>query len=130
MKEFKGTKGPWKWNGEDYRGDCGWQILVGAKGEGILIGEAPEGIYHGLKAHNDVDSELCMTGLSSVEDGAPSVHVRYHNAQLIKASPDLLSALQHLVEVYDSEDGKQWTTKSRREALANARAAIDKALGE
>ena len=43
---------------------------------------------------------------------------------------DLLIALQQLVERYDDPTGKQWTTTSKREALANARAAIDKALGE
>ena len=53
-----------------------------------------------------------------------------HDAALIAAAPELLSALQHLVEVYDSEDGKQWTTTSKRAAIAEARAAIDKALGE
>lgn len=52
-----------------------------------------------------------------------------HDAQLIAAAPDLLSALQHLVEVYDSEDGKQWTTASKKSAIAEARAAVDKALG-
>lgn len=52
------------------------------------------------------------------------------NAALIMSAPDLLSALQHLVEVYDSEDGKQYTTTSKREALAKAREAIDLALGE
>ena len=53
-----------------------------------------------------------------------------HDAQLIAAAPELLSALQHLVEVYDSEDGKQLTTASKKEAIAEARAAINKALGE
>lgn len=53
-----------------------------------------------------------------------------HDARLIAASPDILSALQHLVEVYDSEDGKQWTTTSKKAAITEARAAIDKALGE
>lgn len=43
---------------------------------------------------------------------------------------NLTSALQHLVEVYDSEDGKQWTTTSKKAAIAEARAVIDKALGE
>lgn len=62
--------------------------------------------------------------------GYPSNDKDAANAELIAASPDLLSALQHLVEVYDSEDGKQWTTTSKSEALANARAAIDKALVE
>ena len=52
------------------------------------------------------------------------------NAKLIAASPDLLSALQHLVEVYDDPAGKQWTTTSKKAAIAEAKAAIDKALGE
>lgn len=52
------------------------------------------------------------------------------NKKLIASSPDILSALQRLVEVYDSEDGKQWTTASKKAAIAKARAAIDKALGE
>lgn len=62
--------------------------------------------------------------------GYPSDDEGAANAELIAASPDLLSTLQQLVEVHDSEGGKQWTTTSKREALANARAAIDKALGE
>lgn len=53
-----------------------------------------------------------------------------HDAQLIAASPELLSALQHLVEVCDSEDGKQWKTTSKREALDKARKSINLALGE
>lgn len=53
-----------------------------------------------------------------------------HDARLIAAAPELLSAIQHLVELYDSEDGKQWTTTSKNAAIAEARAAIDKALGE
>ena len=43
---------------------------------------------------------------------------------------NLTSALQHLVEVYDDPAGKQWTTTSKKAATAEARAAIDKALGE
>ena len=43
---------------------------------------------------------------------------------------NILSALQQLVECYDSQDGKQWTTSSKRRALDAAHAAIDKALGE
>ena len=68
-------------------------------------------------------------------DAADSVSVigyteESKHAQLFVSAPCLLSALHKLVEVYDSEGGKQWTTTSKREALANARAAIDKALGE
>lgn len=52
------------------------------------------------------------------------------SANKIIETMNVLHCLQHLVEVYDSEDGKQWTTSSKKEAIANARAAIYKALGE
>lgn len=40
------------------------------------------------------------------------------------------SALQQLLEIYDDNSGKIWTTSSKRRALDNARAAVSKALGE
>ena len=52
------------------------------------------------------------------------------NAKLIAAAPELLEVILHLVEVYDYQTGKQWTTTSKKAAIAEARAAIDKALGE
>lgn len=52
------------------------------------------------------------------------------NGFLIAASPDLLEALQQLLEIYDDNSGKVWTTSSKRRALDNARAAVNKALGE
>lgn len=52
------------------------------------------------------------------------------NSSLIYASTLLLSALQHLVEVYDDPAGKQWTTTSKREALDKAREVIKLVLGE
>lgn len=55
---------------------------------------------------------------------------QWHNAKLIAASPELLSALQQLLEIYDDNSGKVWTTSSKRRALDNARAAVNKALGE
>ena len=126
MGKFKGTPGPWKWNGEDYRGEWGWQILVGPEGQGVVIGEASQGIFKGLKANQDVNADLCKTGFNAPENGAPGVHVRYHNAKLIAAAPELLEALQRCesvlsnipLEVCDVED------------LLYARAAINKALGE
>nr|DAE34215.1 MAG TPA: hypothetical protein [Caudoviricetes sp.] len=42
----------------------------------------------------------------------------------------ILSALQQLLEIYDDNSGKAWTTSSKRRALDNARAAVNKALGE
>ena len=38
MAERKHTPGPWRWVGEDYRGEWGWQILVGPDGEGLIVG--------------------------------------------------------------------------------------------
>ena len=125
MKEFKGTPGPWKWNGEDYRGDWGWQILVGPEGQGVVIGEAPQGIFKGLKAHEDVDADLCKTGLNAPENCAHSVHVRYHNAKLIAAAPELLEALQYLTHALGYGSSMD---VAKGEELAQA--AINKALGE
>ena len=42
----------------------------------------------------------------------------------------VLAALQQLLEIYDDHSGKVWTTSSKRRALDNARAAVNKALGE
>lgn len=52
------------------------------------------------------------------------------NGFLLAASPDLLASLQKLLEIYDDHSGKIWTTSSKRRALDNARAAVNKALGE
>lgn len=41
-----------------------------------------------------------------------------------------LAALQQLLEIYDDHSGKVWTTSSKRRALDNARAAVNKTLGE
>lgn len=43
---------------------------------------------------------------------------------------DMLAALQQLLEIYDDNSGKVWTTSSKRRDLDNARAAVNKALGE
>lgn len=52
------------------------------------------------------------------------------HAQLFVAAPCLLAAIQQLLEIYDDQSGKVWTTSSKRRALDNARAAVNKALGE
>lgn len=106
MKEFKGTPGPWEFifDCDDYH-DNG--RIAGKDGFDVCSFGNSEQYY---PTDGEAPSDCDM--------------------QLILASPDLLSALQQLVEVYDSEDGKQWTTTSKREALANARAAINKALWE
>lgn len=57
-------------------------------------------------------------------------NAQHANAKLIAASPELLTALQQLLEIYDDQSGKVWTTSSKRRALDNARAAVNEALGE
>lgn len=57
-------------------------------------------------------------------------NAQHANAKLIAASPDLLAALQQLLEIYDDQSGKVWTTSSKRRALDNGRAAVNRALGE
>lgn len=42
----------------------------------------------------------------------------------------MLSALQQLLEIYDDQSGEVWTTSSKRRALDNALAAVNKVLGE
>lgn len=76
----------------------------------------------------DAENNGVICSLSSV-DRKPE-EVSDANAQLISSSPDLLSALQRLLEIYDDQSGKVWTTSSKRRALDNARAAVNKALGE
>ena len=101
MKEFKGTPGPW---------------------EVKLIRGDVNVIRRGSFRNEGVTAFSCQSVVNAIDD--------VDDAQLIAAAPELLSAIQHLVEVYDSEDGKQWTTASKKAAIAEARAAIDKALGE
>lgn len=43
---------------------------------------------------------------------------------------ELVVAIQQLLEIYDDHSGKVWTTSSKRRALDNTRAAVNKALGE
>ena len=62
--------------------------------------------------------------------GYPSDEEDMANANLIASSPELLSALQQLLEIYDDQSGKVWTASSKRRALDNARASVNKALGE
>lgn len=52
------------------------------------------------------------------------------NAKLIAASPDLLAALQSLVEIYDNDGSCFYTTETKQRALDKAKVAINKALGE
>lgn len=100
MKTFKGTPGPWVM--DDY-GNILHETETGAVGKLRVSG---------VRLQNRVTDEYAA------------------NTRLISASPDLLSAIQHLVEVYDDPTGKQWTTTSKREALDKAREAINLALGE
>jgi len=138
----KHTPGPWRWQGEDYRGGWGWQLLVGQRGEGVLCGEQAGGPYKHLQAHMPIDPKYCRTGMSADDESAPGVHVREADARLIAAAPDLLEIVRLLTLATDEGDDKAQGTHyidkagvirckgSFLELIENARAAIAKATGE
>lgn len=101
MKEFKGTPGPWV---VDVNGvDARWNI-DSLSGDPVAITNQVPRDKDWLK--------------------------RDANTQLIASSPDLLSALQSLVEIYDNDGSRLYTTETKQRALDKAKVAIDKALGE
>lgn len=93
MKEFKGTPGPWRFNG------------------------------------SEIESELCDY-IADVYGTNADTDEEKANAKLIATSPDLLAALQSLVEIYDNDGSRLYTTETKQRALDKAKVAINKALGE
>jgi hypothetical protein len=94
---------PWRWQGEDYRGGWGWQMLViDETGEGLLVGQGPAsehhphgGPYENLRAHVPVAAELCVTGmLAAGKPRAPCVHVLHPVAKAINEIPNMILLLQ------------------------------------
>lgn len=110
MKEFKGYPAPW-----DMRID-----------DGMAIFDWYPSSKHQSGAHSHFAE--CVVSMSCSQEDTQDFLLA--NAVLMKASPDLLSALQQLVEIYDCTDGRAWTTLSKRSALDAAHAVIKKALGE
>jgi hypothetical protein len=127
MSEHNHTPGPWRWQGEDYRGDWGWQLLVGPSGEGIICGQESSGPYKRLHAFRPIDPKYCKTGFHETGDSAPAVHVREADARLIAAAPDLLNALKAAYAVLLSASADEVPRLAER--LELARAAIAKAEG-
>lgn len=97
---------------EEFKGTRGkWEVVVGDDG-------APDVI-------SDIGVEVAFTPTYNGDKTE-----QWHNAKLIAASPDLLTAIQQLLEIYDDHSGKVWTTSSKRCALDDARAAVKLAFGE
>lgn len=98
MKEFKGTPGPWFW--QDDGSGYSW---LGPVGCGPL-----EAVHHDGSAWGEYSADIDVEGF---------------DAKLIAAAPELLSALQNIVNYHF---GKTATAP----AYLEAKAAITKALGE
>lgn len=130
----KHTPGPWKWKGEDYRGDWGWQILVGPNGEGIIVGDDGGEPSKHLKAGCPARSELCITGIAAGDKPhVNAVHVYSEaNAKLIAAAPELLEALKGLLEVCQCTndchpDDMSCASNCARAAIAKATEGVNDA---
>lgn len=96
MEEFKGTPGPW------------------FRDNGRAIGP---------KSAEDDQSYGMVTPVGWVEFD-PEIDIQVANQQMMAAAPELLEALQNMVEAY------QYEASIDNPALLSARAAIAKALGK
>ena len=115
------TPGPWRWQGEDYRGGWGWQLLVGPNGEGILCGQSPDGPYEKLRAFVPISPEFCKTGMVAPADSAPCVHVLQADAALIAAAPDMFAALKDIAGVSEfATSCMGWVVNKAKYAIENA----------
>lgn len=95
----------------------GYSLLIGDESSGHRLCGAKVGGCETLESF-DVDvSELVS-------------QVDMYSGSRYSSQPDLLAALQQLLEIYDCTDGRAWTTSSKRRALDAAHAAVKKALGE
>lgn len=120
------TPGPWRWQGEDYRGGWGWQLLVGPDGEGLLCGESPKGPYEHLRAFMPIAPQLCKTGMLASPDSAPCVHVLQGDAALIAAAPDLLEALKKIVTLNEDDTSSVgWAVNLAKIAIAKVEGVAD-----
>jgi hypothetical protein len=90
---MKYTPGPWKWWTSN-----SWKRLKRA----------------------DHPSEPVLTPYTC-KDGQPDVEISYDNMTLIAAAPDLLEALENMVELFAGYQGMQLT--KAREAIAKAKGA-------
>lgn len=97
MEKFRGTPGPWEW----WTSNSFLRLSSKATGK-----------------DGDVIDSFKMS------DGQTSLSVRVDDMHLIAAAPELLEALQKMVESY------QFEASIDNPALLQARAAIAKALGK
>lgn len=103
MKEFKGTPGPWKCLREE--ANKHYIRVSGTKvGERFAVANVLTPTYDDIHEREAKETRA--------------------NAQLISAAPELLQALQNMVESY------QYEASPDNPALLQAHAAIAKALGE
>jgi hypothetical protein len=123
--ETKHTPIPWKWQGEDYRGGWGWQLLVGPDGQGIVCGQSKDGPYKNLRAGMPIDPEFCKTGFNSDEESAPGIHVQEADAAFIV---EACNNYEGLKESERNMTEASMTLMQQRDDLADALGMAEKML--
>jgi hypothetical protein len=132
MKEFRGTKGEWSINHWD-KGECG----VTCKGESNGITHyTGDNVYRKeyrivSNLHpNSHNVEHSFEGAHIAEIAARSEE-SLANAQLIAAAPEMLKALQSIVEYWNTpQKGNLSLNDHVEHSLKLAEKAINKALGK
>ena len=95
MKEFKGTPKPWRFDDLEFK----------------------------IKGTGDIDNLTVIANVSPKMDFSRGKTTQFYNAQLIATAPELLEALQEMIELFPNENIDQQNAKVK------AVLTINKALG-
>lgn len=104
MKEFKGTPGPWR--------------VSEKRGDFIDI------------RHNNNEPGAMSLNLAHIVSRLSWLKEAEANAHLIAAAPELLEALQEILDVYGDTGAANFWSINESVSGIKARTAINKALGE
>lgn len=143
MNDFKGTRGPWRWQYNPKRKELvlqggsaayGYTVMefcrVGMNGAGVTLSHEEDGVDLLHKFHERADWIAPIKGREHHSHWMQAVN--HPDLKLMESSPDLLEALQRIMSIFHcptidstSEEYREWY-----EAKEIANAALSKALGQ